>query len=179
MTMRVLAMGVLFASAVACHRRAPPDNAPQDHAGTMARLPSAEASATPADHLAPDELVEGSQQAFGVLLPRVLEVKGSFVDVVYATGHASVHALAQYFRARLQDGSMREGGQAATFEHVKVRGKPGPELLLRIVASRDGANVEIRNSTPSTVPLPPDEASRWRQVGLTPRGRLADPTHLD
>jgi hypothetical protein len=175
----VLATGVLFALAAACHRRAPPDDAPQDQAGAIAPLPAASTSTTPADHLGPDELVEGSQQAFGIMLPRVMEVKGSFADVVYATGHASVHALAQYFRARLQDGSMREGARAATFEHVKVRGKPGPELLVRIGTARDGASVEIRNSTPPNAPLLPDEGTRWRQVGLTPHGRLADPTHLD
>jgi hypothetical protein len=133
----------------------------------------------PTDHLGADELLEGSQQAFGILLPRALQVKGSFVDVVYATGHASVHALAQYFGARLQDGSMREGAYAATFEHVRVPGKPDVELFIRIGTVREGASVEIRNSTPPNLLLPPDEAARWRQVGLTPHGRLADPAHLD
>jgi hypothetical protein len=131
------------------------------------------------DHLAPDELIEGSQAAFGVLLPRALALKASFVKVVYASGPPSVHALAQYFRARLEGGNMREGPQAATFEHVRVRGKPGVELLVRITRGIEGASVEIRDSTPPVVPALPDEAARWRQVGLTPQGRLADPTHLD
>jgi hypothetical protein len=137
------------------------------------------ASAAPSDHLAPGELREGSQRAFGVALPSALRVKGSFVDVVYAGGPASVHALVQYFRARLEDGTMREGPAAATFEHVKVRGKPGLELLVHIANGADGASVEIRDSTPPPAPALPDEPSRWRQVGLTPQGRLADPSHLD
>jgi len=177
--MRILAAAVpaFLALAPACHRP-PPGDESEERAPKTVVAPAATAAA-PADHLAPGELVEGSNQAFGVVLPRVLEVKGAFVDVVYAAGRASVHALAQYFRSRLQDGSFREGAEAATFEHVNVRGKPGLELLVRIIRARDGANVEIRNSTPPVVPSLPDEAARWKQVGLTPHGRLADPTHME
>jgi hypothetical protein len=178
--MRLLASALpaILALTPACHRAAPSDDAP-GQTRTATTVAPAATSATPTDHLAPDELVEGPDQAFGVALPRALEVKGTFVDVVYAAGHASVHALVQYFHARLQDGSLREGADAATFEHVKVRGKPGLELLVHITRARDGANVEIRNSTPSVAPSLPDEAARWKQVGLTPHGHLADPTHLD
>jgi hypothetical protein len=178
MRTRAARTAALLALAVACHR-SPPSG--QDQGGpTVATATTApRASGAPADHLGPDELVEGSQQAFGIALPRALRVKGAFVDVVYATGQASVHALTQYFRARVQDGSLREGSQAATFEHVRVPGKPAVELLVHIAAGRDGANVEIRNSTPPVAPSLPDEAARWKAVGLTPHGRLADPTHLD
>jgi hypothetical protein len=162
----------------ACHR-APSGDTPEEQTRPATAVAPAATSATPTDHLAPDELVEGPDQAFGVALPRALEVKGTFVDVVYAAGHASVHALVQYFRDRLQDGSLREGADAATFEHVKVRGKPGLELLVHINRVREGSNVEIRNSTPPVAPPLPDEAARWKQVGLTPHGHLADPTHLD
>jgi hypothetical protein len=68
---------------------------------------------------------------------------------------------------------------AATFEHAKVPGHPGVELLVRILAAADGSSVEIRDSTPPAAPSLPDEQSRWRQVGLTPQGRLADPSHLE
>jgi hypothetical protein len=141
--------------------------------------PTPQTSAAPVDHLAPDELVEGPEQAFGIVLPRALELKAKFVKVVYAKGSPSVHALAKYFRARLEGGSMREGPAAATFEHARVRGKPGVELLVRVTSGIEGASVEIRDSTPPPVPALPDEPARWRQVGLTPQGRLADPTHLE
>jgi len=135
----------------------------------------------PADHLAPGELVEGSGQVFGITLPRVLVVKARFVDVAYADAAASVHSLAQYFRARVTDGTMREGPVAATFEHVHARGQAsgGADLLVRIAATANGATVEIRDTTPPPAAVLPDEPSRWRNVGLTPEGRLADPAHLD
>jgi hypothetical protein len=60
-----------------------------------------------------------------------------------------------------------------------VEGQPGRELLVRIATAPGGSSVEIRDSTPTPASALPDEASRWRQVGLTPDGRLADPSHLE
>jgi hypothetical protein len=136
-------------------------------------------AAPPADHLADGELQEGAARAFGVPLPRTLDVNASFVDVVYASGPMSVDALVRYFRARLQDGSLRAGPTVATFEHVKVRGQPGMDLLVKIAAAPGGVTVQLRDATPPPAPNLPDEPARWRQVGLTPDGRLADPAHLD
>jgi hypothetical protein len=169
---------VLLALAVGCKRPAPATEveAPSDSAGASTQ---SEASSTPVDHLAPDELLEGPVQVFGLFLPRAAVVKETFVDVAYASGPVSVHALARYFRRRLNGGTLRESQAAATFEHVSVPGRPGVELSVRIAAAPDGSSVEVRDSTPPPAPSLPDEASRWKQVGVTPQGRLADPTHLD
>jgi hypothetical protein len=143
------------------------------------RVVTASASATAPDHLAPGELVEGRTTALGVVLPRDLRLDASFMDVAYASGPVGVHPLVQYFRARLTDGSLREGPEAATFERVHAAGAPGKELEVRILLQPGGSRVEVRDATPPPVPALPDESARWRQVGLTPKGRLADPTHLD
>ena len=138
-----------------------------------------QASASPVDHLAPGELVEGREQAFGLMLPRDVRVKESFVDLVRAEAPVTVHSLVTYFAGHLEGGSLREGAQAATFERVKARGTAGPELLVRIGTGLGGARIEIQKvTTPPVEPLP-DEAARWRRVGLTPNGKLVDPTHLD
>jgi hypothetical protein len=168
---------VLLALATSC-RRPPPGE--QGQAPTAAGSGNApQTSAPAADHLAPGELVEGPERAFGVALPRALDIRESFVRVVYATGLVPVHALAQYFRARLEGGTMREQSTLATFEHAKVPGKPGVDLSLRIATSPQGTSVEIRDATPPVLPELPDEESRWRRAGVTPQGRLIDPTHLD
>jgi hypothetical protein len=175
---RAATVAALLALATACHRSMPSGEGQTGQTPAAAAAPVASA-APPADHLGPDELVEGSQQAFGIALPRALQIKGAFVDVVYANGQAAVPALTKYFKARVQDGSLREGARAATFEHVRAPGKPGVELYVHIMAAGDGANVEIRNSTSLVAPSLPDEAARWKEVGLTPHGRIADPTHLE
>jgi hypothetical protein len=133
----------------------------------------------PVDHLAPGELVEGTEQAFGVKLPRGMHIEAAFVDVVYAQGPALLHPAVEYFRARLRDGGLHEGERAAMFEHVHVPGKPGVELSLRVEPATGGLRVVLRDTTPAVLPVLPDDGARRRAVGLTPEGRLLDPTHLD
>jgi hypothetical protein len=165
---------VLAALAASCRKDAPA----QGESAAAVLVPSPSAS-VPADHLAPDELVEGSKQAFGVVLPRVLQVDGNFREVVFASGVASVHPLVKYFRARVTDGSLREGEEAATFEHVHVPGKKDLELMVHIRMVGPSGRVELRDTTPKSLPVLPDDAARWRRAGLTPEGRLLDPAHLE
>jgi hypothetical protein len=131
------------------------------------------------DHLAPGELLEGTDKAFDVTLPRGLHVDGRFADVVLASGPLAVHPLVAYFRAHLQNGGLSEGAASATFDHVTAPDKPERPLSVHIQKAGDGAHVDIRDMTPPKAPPLPDEAARWKQVGLTPNGRLLDPTHLD
>ena len=110
---------------------------------------------------------------------RGMQVTQSFVDLVTATGPVSVPSLARYLGARLEGGTLREGKEAATFEHVAARGKPDPELLVKITATFGGARLEIHKVTHQQVHLLPDEEARWRQVGLTPQGKIIDPLHTE
>jgi hypothetical protein len=168
------ALACCWPALAACHRSS------SDVQQTVSSAAPSEApSAAPVDHLAPGELVEGGQQAFGIPLPRDLRIDESFAQVVYASGRVPVHALVQYFRPRLQDGGLREGASSASFDDVKLRGKPGLRLAIHITTIPGGARVEIRDTTPPPAPNLPDESSRWKEVGLTPDGRMADPTHLD
>ena len=169
------AIGFAFLAA-ACGRGATQGSAGQSP-DTTPTVP--EASATPVDQLAPGELAEGPDRAFGIALPRDIQIKRSFVDAVHARGPFRVHSLVRYFAARLDGGSVHEAMDAATFEHVRAHGKPDQELLVQISSVFDGADVEIHTIIRPPAPNLPDEAARWRQVGLTPDGRLADPSHLD
>jgi hypothetical protein len=174
MTARRLATAAVAAIGVACGRSSTVD----------APAPSAIASApatpsdVPSDHLGPGELVEGRERAFGVALPRDVLVERRYPDIVYASGPMPVHALVAYFQPRLRGGSVREGPSAATFEHVSRPDEPRAELLIRITADVGKTRVEISSFLPPEAPNLPDEASRWRQVGLTPNGKILDPTHL-
>ncbi len=137
------------------------------------------ASAPPVDHLAPDELLEGTDHAFGLTLPRNLQIGQSFVALIDADGPLALHPVVKYFRDRLDGGTVHEGDGSATFEHVTVRGKPGVELAIHITTAPGGVHVEVRDATPVPAPNLPNEAARWKHVGLAPNGRVLDPTHLD
>jgi hypothetical protein len=168
-----------FAAVVAlaaCHRSSAPDGPPAPVAsGAAARAP-----APPPDHLAPGELFEGTDKAFDVTLPRGLRTDAAFSSVVYTSGALDLHALTTYFGARLQGGDLREGATSATFDRVTAKDKPGRLLNIHIATTTgQGVHVDIRDVTP--LPGPPllDNEARWKRVGLTPSGRLIDPTHLD
>lgn len=137
------------------------------------------ASAAPVDHLAPGELLEGTDKAFDVTLPRGMRIDGTFADLIMASGQMAVHPLAAYFRAHLENGDLREGDTSATFDHVTAPGKPERPLSVHIAKAGDGVHVDIRDVTPVVLPQLPDDTARLKRVGLTPNGRLLDPTHLD
>jgi hypothetical protein len=165
-----------------CRRSEPAVDSREQAPAVAEATSAAEVEAPPVDHLAPGELVEGTQQAFGVTLPREVVVDESFVDAVYASGPATLDALVPYFRSRLEGGTAHQGPTTATFEHTRARGKAdraAVDVLVRVTSAPGGARVEIRNTTPPPAPVLPDQAARWRQVGLTPEGRIADPSHLD
>jgi hypothetical protein len=160
----------------ACHRSSPAGETPAPLASAAAvRAPPP----VPADHLAPGELLEGKDKAFDVTLPRGLQVDGRFADEVMASGAVALHPLVAYFQAHVQSGGLSEGSASATFDRVTAPGKPERLLSIHVLKAGDGAHVDIRDVTPPKVPPLPDEPARWKQVGLTPSGRLLDPTHLD
>jgi hypothetical protein len=137
-------------------------------------------SVTPADHLGPDELIEGSEKAFGLPLPRGLTVGHRYAYAVDGTGTMTVHALVMYFRPRLQGGTLRESDRVATFEHVTVPGLPPyTDLTIRLATGLNETRVDVVSTTHPPAAELPDVPSRWRQVGLTPDGKVLDPTHLD
>ena len=159
----------------ACHGSSPSGDAPAPTASAAAVA----AATVPADHLAPGELLEGTDRAFDVLLPQGLHVDGTFVDVVMTSGPLTMHPLVEYFRAHVRNGDLREGAASATFDHVTAPDKPDRPLAIHILKAGDGAHVEIRDVTPPKLQPLLDEPARWKQVGLTPSGRILDPTHLD
>ncbi len=143
--------------------------------------PSASAAA-PVDHLAPGELLEGSERAFELPLPRGVHVDGRFVDVVYASGDVPPDALANYVRARVRDGKAITGATGTVFDRVRIPAAPDTYLAIFV---RPGPTqpattsvLEIRNVTEPKAPSLPDEDSRWKAAGLKPGGGMLDPTHL-
>jgi hypothetical protein len=167
----------LFALATACRGSSPPGDSPST--GASGAAASAGPTAVPVDHLAPGELLEGSAQAFGITLPQGVRVDEAFVKVVYASGPLPVHPLVQYFRSRLRGGDVREGESSATFDHVTAPSDADRPLSIHIAEVHRGALIEVRDATPAPAPNLPDEAARWKNVGLTPNGRLADPAHFE
>jgi hypothetical protein len=155
-------------------------NKPDNNEGGVASAPSTSPlkSAVPVDHLAPGELVEGKQVAYGVALPRDVERVKAVPPSIYARVHAPPSAVQAYFQARVSGGTLVRGpGATVAFDQVHAA---DPKVLLYIRIDRDpdvGSRIEVRDATPPPPELHANDEERWRASGLQPNGAI-DPTTL-
>jgi hypothetical protein len=168
-----LLAGAAWVACVACEKGEAP---------TFTAPPAGEAGATPLprDHLVAGELLEGSEQAFGLRLPRGTKLESVFPQQIVATCDAKATDVANYIRPRVSMGTVGVGAASTIFERVQVPANPGRELVIRVegVSSGPGSRITVRDVTPPPVDPSLNEEQRWQQVGLTPGGRVLDKTHL-
>lgn len=139
-------------------------------------------SELPPDRLAPSEVVESKEKAFGLPLPRVSEVKARFPTTMHVTSRLTAEELANFVRARSKGGKSTPGATSTVLEGVTPRDDDTKRLTIEIRPSRsaDGMKSEmiVRDTTPP--PLAPGltDEERFRRAGLKPDGTLLDPKHL-
>lgn len=150
--------------------------------------PRADAAASvsaplPPDHLAPGEIAEGKLKAFALPLPRDVEIVREFPGVVVARSKTvTPEQVANYFRARVRDGSVSSGSAETRFLNVHATAEPTRDLAIEIRTGLMGVStceIMIRDMTrpPSEPGL--SEAERRKRAGLTPDGKILDPKHLE
>jgi hypothetical protein len=136
------------------------------------------ASAAPVDHLAPGELVEGKEVAYGVALPRDADRIKTVAPSVYGHVRAAPSAVQAYFQARVSGGKVTRDplGSSITIDQAHAA-DPNVALYIRIDHDPDGARFEVRDATPPPPELHANDEERWRANGLKPNGAI-DPTTL-
>jgi hypothetical protein len=170
-----IAVVVYAGACAACDRdEATPAVAVAINPGTATPAPP------PRDHLVPGELIEGNERAFGLTLPRGSTVESAFAQQVIAGCPSKATDVANYIRPRVSMGTVAVGAASTIFERVQVAANPGRELVIRVegATTGTGSRITVRDVTPPPVDPSLTEDQRWQQVGLTPGGRVADPTHL-
>jgi hypothetical protein len=145
---------------------------------------SASVSATPVDHLATNELLEGDAKAFGITLPRGVHVDNAFADAVFASGQVPTAAVANYIRTHVREGKMIQPDfttDRTTFDHVRVPAMPDKQLVVYVEPARGAVattRIEVHDVTPAKAAVLPNEAARWAAAGLKPNGQVLDTAHL-
>jgi hypothetical protein len=140
---------------------------------------STQPSALPADHLAPGELAEGTEKAFGLTLPRAFRVTRRFDTSVFSMGNVAPEYAANYVRRRIDAEATEVGPTRTIFVKAHVRGgDPNVVLHVEVTEAAAGAEIVVRNVTPAPVEPGLSEEERWKRQGLKPNGQVADPTHL-
>src|SRR3954470_6131418 len=77
--------------------------------------------APPPDRLAPGEVVEGSERAFGLPLPRASRVAARFATSAHITSTVTPEQLANFVRSRVKEGNVTQGTSSTKLENVIPR----------------------------------------------------------
>ena len=157
---------VLVLAAGGCKRKPPPEPPPPP---------------APVDHLAPNEIVEGTDKAFGLPLPRFSTVTGRFDTSVVVRSPLSPQDLVRFVQGRVREGNVTDAGAATRFENVMVPAEPKRRLTIDIRPAAYSGTVRsemmVRDTTPPAVEPGLTDEQRWKKQGLGPDGKLLDPTH--
>jgi hypothetical protein len=163
-----LAQALVASACSSCKRK--PDEAPK-------------AEAAPPDHLAPGELVEGSERAFGLPLPRASRVAARFADSAHVTSTATPEQLANFVRTRVKEGTVTQGTTSTKVENAIPRDDKNKRISIEVRSLRSGngnrSEMVIRDTTPPPFDPSLTEDQRWEKAGITPTGKLIDPKHLE
>ena len=165
-----LALAVALAAGGCRERRSP--------AELEAPAPPPVAPQLPVDRTLPGELAEGTEKAFGLMLPRVMVVRGRFTDFIVGAATVSPDQVANYIRQRVAANQVETGPVKTVFSGAVVQGQP--DVLLTIEVLSHGGYTELQVHNLSLVKSAPglSEDERWQQAGLKRDGTPIDPTHL-
>lgn len=134
------------------------------------------------DHLAPGEVVESREHAYGLPLPRASRVNARFEKTTHVYTPLTAEELVNFVRARVKDGKVTPGATSTQLLDVAPLHEPARRLTIDVRTFRSGegfhSEMVVRDSTPP--PLEPGltDEQRWKKAGLTPSGEIADPTKL-
>lgn len=136
----------------------------------------------PPDHLAPSEVVEGKERAFGLPLPRTSRIAARFDKTVHVQTPLTHEELVNYVRARVKDGKVTPGTSGTQLFDVTPMGDPQKRLTIdvRLYRGGDGNHSEmiVHDTTPTPVEPGLTDDQRWQKAGLTPSGQILDPKKL-
>jgi hypothetical protein len=140
---------------------------------------SSPSAAAPLDRLAPGELAESSELAFGFPVPVGMSVERVFPDAIYLSGEVAVPGLLSYLRKHAQVSNAELDDSTVRFRSVRIP-RNGLERQYGFDVVQQGRQVRlvIRDTTPA--PLQPGltEEERWKQAGLKPNGQPLSVTDL-
>lgn len=124
------------------------------------------------DSVPEGELAEGDLDAFGLKLPRSMKLKASMPDTVFATAALSLERVSNYIRSRVEAERIETAPKKTVFIGAKIDGGKRKLHIEVIALSSNIVDVVVRDKTEQPAQEGLTEEERWRQVGLTPDGRV-------
>lgn len=138
---------------------------------------SSAVSVTP-DRLPPGKLLEGEVVLFGLRLPRGFTVKEAYGTTTIAIGQANPDDVAEYLRARVQAKHVELGQGKLTFPDCAVVGTNHP-LRIEVTGQNVTTKLFVRDLARPVAKEQKSATERWREVGLSPDGKLLNEHELE
>jgi hypothetical protein len=136
-----------------------------------APVASATPSAPPVDRLAPGELTAGLLQAFGLSVPRGMQLDGVFPAAAHMSGNVSPDALALYVRDRVVVANVQMAEGRTIFPNARIKaGDPKRVYDIEIIPSPGVTRLIVNDVTRAPTPAGLSEADIWRANGYAPDG---------
>jgi hypothetical protein len=167
---RIAVLAVLVALALGCGRRRSVEVEP---------APIAPAPTAPVDRTLPDELAEGKDRAYGLVLPRRMMVTRRFSDSIFAAGQVSAAQVSNYVRQRVVAERVETGPVKTVFSRATSRLDPGRVMRIEVVSRGAETEILVRDETPPPVKPGLTDAERWREAGFNPDGTPVDPSRFE
>ena len=138
-------------------------------------------SAAPVDRLAPDELGASKHSAHGLALPRGMRLATRSGNSIHAVGKLPAPKVEQYLRQHVRAASIELVGSKTIFHQAKFSGaEPGRSYEVELERLGYGrSKIVVRDTTKEKAEPGLSEEERWRQAGLTPDGKLLNPSALE
>lgn len=144
--------------------------------------PSRKTASVPLDHLAKDEVVEGSLKAFGLPLPQTAKILSEYDGTSRIVCTLTTEQLANFVRARVSGGSIVAGASGTRFDDVSLRSDPTKKLAIEVRVARDAyarSEMTVRDTTPKAPTPGLSDDERWKRAGLKPDGTPLDPKRME
>lgn len=166
---RFAAQVVLIACVVGCKRTTQPMS--------ESKATGAPAPATP-DRLTPGRLLEGTKQALGLTVPKVMQIEAVFEDSAFIRGDVSLEDLTTYVTDRVEARHVEMLPNRTIFPSARVRGQEKRTLRIEILRAQETTRLVLRDITAPAAAPGLSEEERWKRAGMTPSGQLIDPQNL-
>jgi hypothetical protein len=143
-----------------------------DRETETAAHPPASASTAQPDTTLPGEIAEGAEQAFGLPLPRDMQVTARLKDAVYANGKLPFEPLANYVRDRVLAERVDTGPNKTVFVNAAVKSSPTKLVDVEVVSRHGSVQMVVRDRHRPPPEPGLSEEERWKRAGLTPKGKV-------
>jgi hypothetical protein len=163
---------LLVLALVGCKRGARQEPSPAASASASLEAP------LPVDTVLPGELGEGTEKAYGLVLPRNYVIVRRFEGAIFAEGSARAEQAANYVRRRIVASSVEVGASQTIFQGARAKGNgDAPFVRIEVAETNQGSKIVLRDLTPAPVVPGLSDEERWRRAGLKPNGEVLDPQH--